>query len=86
LALLVFEEYSSSKHSGVLSYFNSRFIKDESFPKDLGRAANKAFDLRQRGNYREQATLTCEQVEPFIDWARKFINATRKYLEDHGYI
>lgn len=53
---------------------------------DLGRAVNKAFDLRQRGDYREQATLTREQVEPFIDWARKFIDATRKYLEDHGYI
>lgn len=86
LALLVFEEYSSSKHSGVLSYFNSRFIKDGLFPKDLGRAANKAFDLRQRGDCREQATLTREQVEPFIDWARRFINATRKYLEDRGYI
>jgi len=86
LALLVFEEYSSSKHSGVLSYFNSRFIKDGLFPKDLGRAANKAFDLRQRGDYREQDTLTREQVEPFIDWARRFINATRKYLEDRGYI
>ena len=84
LALLVFEEYSSSKHSGVLSYFNVRFIKDGLFPKDLGRAANKAFDLRQREDYREQATLTREQVEPFIDWARRFINSTRKYLEDHG--
>ncbi|MBA7681530.1 hypothetical protein ES703_89870 [subsurface metagenome] len=84
LALLVFEEYSSSKHSGVLSYFNARFIKDGLFPKDLGRAANKAFDLRQREDYREQATLTREQVEPFIDWARRFINSTRKYLEDHG--
>ena len=38
LALLVFEEYSSSKHSGVLSYFNARFIKDGLFPKDLGEA------------------------------------------------
>jgi len=26
LALLIFEPYSSSKHSGVLSYFNRRFI------------------------------------------------------------
>lgn len=86
LALLVFEEYSSSKHSGILSYFNARFIKDGLFPKDLGRAANKAFDLRQRGDYREQATLTREQVEPFIDWARSFINATKQYLEDHGHI
>ena len=54
LALLVFEPYSSSKHSGVLSYFNLRFIKDGLFSEDLGRAVNKAFDLRQRGDYREQ--------------------------------
>jgi hypothetical protein len=26
LALLVFESFSSSKHSGVLAYFNKRFI------------------------------------------------------------
>ena len=27
LALLIFEPYSSSKHTGVLSYFNRRFVK-----------------------------------------------------------
>jgi len=37
LALLVNEPYSSSKHSGVLSYFNRRYIKDNVFPEELGR-------------------------------------------------
>jgi uncharacterized protein (UPF0332 family) len=36
LALLIFEPYSSSKHSGVLSYFNRRFIKSGLLPKDRG--------------------------------------------------
>ena len=86
LALLIFEPFSSSKHSGVLSYFNKRFIKDGLFPKDLGRAVNKAFDIRQRGDYREQVILTREQVEPFLDWARKFIDSARSYLKDTGHI
>ncbi len=28
LALLVFESYSSSKHSGVIGFFNKRFIRE----------------------------------------------------------
>jgi uncharacterized protein (UPF0332 family) len=86
LALLIFEAYSSSKHSGVLSYFNRRFIKDGLLPEELGRALNKAFDLRQRGDYREQAELTREQVAPFIDWARKFIDSVKNYLKANGRI
>ena len=38
LAVLIFEEFSSSKHSGVLSYFNKRFIKEGIFPEGMGRA------------------------------------------------
>lgn len=34
LALLVFEPYSSSKYSGILSYFNQKFIKNEIFSKE----------------------------------------------------
>lgn len=36
LALLVYEEVSSSKHSGVLSYFNRHFVKGGIFDKSLG--------------------------------------------------
>ena len=44
LALLIFEKFGSSKHSGVFSYFNSNFVKTGKISKELGRAANKAFD------------------------------------------
>jgi hypothetical protein len=80
LALLIFEPFSSSKHAGVLSYFNRRFVKAGLFSEDLGRAVNKAFDLRQRGDYREEVILTREQVAPFLDWAKEFIDAVRVYL------
>ncbi len=81
LALLIFEPYSSSKHSGVLSYFNKRFIKEGIFPKELGRSINKAFELRQSGDYREYIELTYKQVEPFIEKAKVFVHKVRDYLE-----
>jgi uncharacterized protein (UPF0332 family) len=58
LAMLVFESYSSSKHSGVLSYFNRQYVKTGLFSEDLGRAVNKAFDLRQRGDPYSRASCT----------------------------
>ena len=86
LALLIFEQYASSKHSGILSYFNSQFVKTGLIEKDLGRAVNKAFDLRQRGDYREEVDLKREMVEPFLDEARKFISAVKSYLANSGKI
>jgi uncharacterized protein len=86
LSLLVFEPFSSSKHSGVISYFNRHFIKRGVFPLELGRAVNKAFDLRQRGDYREKVNLTADQAEPFLDWARKLIDSVKKYLKSRGHI
>jgi uncharacterized protein (UPF0332 family) len=80
LALLIFEPFSSSKHAGVLSYFNQRFIKEKIISEHLGRTINKAFDLRQRSDYREYVDLTSGQVEPFLADAKKFINAVKKHL------
>ena len=86
LALLIYEPFSSSKHSGVISYFNRNFIKAGIFSERLGRGVNKAFDLRQRGDYREQVNLTTEEVEPFLDLAREFIDSIRHYLKDKNLI
>lgn len=80
LALLIYETYSSSKHSGVLSYFNKRFIKEDIFEKELGRYFNKLFEMRQREDYREYTTLSLDQVRPYIGHAESFISAVKEYL------
>ena len=86
LALLIYEPYHSAKHSGVISYFNLNFIKKGIFSEHLGRSINKAFDLRQRGDYREQVNLTTEEVEPFLDLAREFIDSIRHHLKEKNLI
>lgn len=83
LALLIFEPFGSSKHSAVLSYFNLHFIKNGRIPKELGRAVNKAFDLRQRGDYKEIVTIAPEQVEPLLGQTKEFIDSVRRFLMDH---
>lgn len=85
-ALIVFEPFYSSKHAGVISYFNKRFIKEGVFPIELGHSINKAFEMRQEGDYREYFELSYDQVEPFIEKATLFVQAVRNYLEKSSFI
>jgi uncharacterized protein (UPF0332 family) len=47
----------------------------------MGRSLNKAFELRQRGDYREYFELNKDQVEPLIEEADLFVAAVRKFLD-----
>ncbi len=84
-ALIIFEKFISSKHSGMLAFFNRYFIKEGIFPEEMGRWINKAFELRQSGDYREYTKLTKEQVEPFIGYAGSFIQKIEGYLENNKF-
>ncbi len=81
LALLVHEPFSSSKHSGVISYFNRRFIREGVFSEDLGRSINTAFELRQRSDYREYTDPAREQVESLLVKAGTFLEAVSAHLK-----
>ena len=81
LALLIYEPYSSSKHSGVLGYFNRRFIKEEVFDREMGRWVNKAFELRQRDDYREYFEVTRDQSADLMVKAGQFISIVRTHLD-----
>ena len=81
MALLIYEPYSSSKHSGVLSYFNRRFIREGVFDRETGRWVNKAFELRQRSDYREYFTLTQGQAADLVVKARQFILTIGSHLD-----
>ena len=83
LALLIYEPYTSSKHTGVLAYFNKRFVKGGIFSETMGRSLNKAFELRQRGDYREYFELTRDQVEPLLTESTHFVEAIKTYLNQN---
>ena len=58
LALLATVGQQTSKHQGVLALFNQYFIKSKILPKEMGKFLNKAFDMRQIGDYEEEIELS----------------------------
>ncbi len=45
--------FDSSKHSGVIAYFNKNYVKNKIFEKDISKKIDKAFRLREKADYQD---------------------------------
>lgn len=82
LALLQYTGKVPSKHSGVISLFDTEFVLKGIFPKDLSKAIHKAFELRQVSDYKTFAQISKEKAEEIINKAENFVEAITKYLAE----
>ncbi|MDO9565523.1 MAG: HEPN domain-containing protein [Candidatus Desulfaltia sp.] len=73
LALLEKHGFASSKHSGVKSFFNQRFIKTGKISKEQGKLYNNLFDARQEGDYIDFVYFDADIVEPWFPKVKDFI-------------
>lgn len=80
LALLQDKKIGTSKHSGVISAFDKEFVKQGIFEKDLSKTLHRAFELRQKGDYMEQADVVENDVCELLPKAIDFVNKVEQYL------
>ncbi len=80
LALLQEKKIGTSKHSGAISAFDKEFIKTGIFDKDLSKTLHHAFDLRQKGDYVEQADIVKGDVDKLLPKAIDFVDKVEHYL------
>jgi len=84
LALLQEKQIGTSKHAGAISLFDKEFIKSGIFDKALSIALHRAFELRQKGDYMEQAEVTKEDVDEIFPKTLDFVNKAKTYLLGTG--
>ena len=70
-----------SKHTGVISLFDTEFVLAGLFPKELSRNFHKAFELRQVSDYRVMERLTHLKAEETLTKANDFVKAIETYLD-----
>jgi hypothetical protein len=70
-----------SKHAGVISLFDTEFVKKGIFPKELSRGFHRAFELRQVSDYRSTKPLQRDQAEQVWKKAVDFVQTVRDYLQ-----
>lgn len=83
LALLLFIGKGSSKHSGVIALFDQYFIKTERLPRETSFWLHKAFDLRQMGDYRELVTISIDQADEILEYAKVFLVKVENLLKEN---
>jgi uncharacterized protein len=69
-----------SKHSGVISLFDTEFVLKEIFPKELSKDFHKAFELRQISDYQINNEITKEKSNELMNKAIKFVKAIEEYI------
>ncbi len=80
LALAVLRQQVTSKHSGVLAYFDREFVKTGIFPKELSHSLHRAFESRQTNDYGEIFTLSGEEAKQTLEEARNFVSSIESYI------
>ena len=80
-ALLQLHDFSSGKHSGVKAFFNRYFIKTGVIDKEFGRLYSRLFDARQEGDYIDFVRYAVDDIEPWIEKVRLFIDMVTEVIE-----
>ena len=80
-ALLSKHNLSSSKHSGIRSFFNQNFVKTGVFPKEKAMIYNSLFERRQEGDYEVFISFTENDVRPWISESETFVNSVVELIE-----
>ncbi len=79
-ALLQEKQIGTSKHSGAISLFDREFIKKGIFDTELSKTLHRAFELRQKGDYMEQAEVTKEDVDELFPKVMDFVEKVKEHL------
>ena len=80
-ALLALDRFDSSKHWGIISYFNQHYIKTELIEPKYSKMIMKAFNLRQNCDYDDYFQISVTTCKNQLDVAKVFIAMIEKELE-----
>ena len=73
--------FDSSKHSGVIAYFNQNYVKDGVFSKELSKIIRMASENREKADYLDFFIASKEEAEKQIVRAKEFIDVIKIYLK-----
>ena len=79
-AVMALDGEDRKKHSGVIAYFQEKYIKANIFDKNYSYIIKNAFQARQESDYEDFCIISKEEVDELIENAEKFIMAVERYV------
>ena len=81
LAVTELDGFESSKHSGVISYFNRNYVRTGIFDAKTSKIISYAFRNRRYADYEGLYEASPEDAQKQIDVAEEIISMIQSYLE-----
>ena len=78
------DAFDSSKHSGVIAYFNQHFVKAGFFPADTSAVIRRSSLLREKSDYEDFYEPEPEEAEECIRQIQVFLSDTKAFLSKRG--
>ncbi len=79
-ALNILKGFDSSKHSGVIAFFNREYLKTEILDKALSVIIKNSSFLREKSDYDDFFIASKKEAETQVSEARIFLEAAETYL------
>jgi len=85
-SVVILDGFDSSKHSGIIAYFNQNYVKTGIFPKEMSKIIRAASENREKADYHDFFIASKEEAESQIERARVFSAQISEYLKSKGII
>jgi uncharacterized protein (UPF0332 family) len=79
-AITALSGYDSSKHSGIIAYFNQNLVKTGDFDKEASKIVKKASFLREKSDYEDFYIASRQEAEEQLKDAKIFLSKVNEYL------
>ena len=79
-AVNALDGFDSSKHSGVIAYFNQTYVKTGIFKKEISRIIKLASEKREQADYLDFFVASKEDAEQQIQRAKILLKTIKEYL------
>lgn len=81
-AVLALEGTAFKRHKDTLAYFNKTYIRNDIFPKTLGRQISTAEMVRHASDYNEFYVVSKEETQKQIACAQELLKLVEQYIMD----
>ena len=81
-AVLVFDGFDSSKHSGVIAEFRRRYIKTGVFSVEMSKMIGSAFTVRNASDYDDMFLASKSDTEEQINNAEYVYKEIKSYIDN----
>lgn len=78
--LRIFDNFDSSKHSGVIAEFRRRYIKEGIFPTEISKMIGSAFTIRNASDYDDMFIASKHDTEEQIKNAEHVYHVLAEYI------